>query len=350
MTTSEEAGVLQSFLDAHPSPLSRPAEDLRRLVATGALGEDLLPLPASGRTFERWSVLAAITAHDVALGRLAEGHADAVAILHEAARDRAGLLPEGAVLGVFAAGRADEIVADGPTAGPYRLSGRRRWCSGAACLTHCLVTARLESDPPGSPATLFLCPLEHPSIRIDTASWPAVGMARSETFDVEFDRVEVPAEFLVGGRGWYLERPGFVHGAAGVAACWYGGSKGVASALTTATSMLSDAHVLAAVGLVASELYVMEAALRACAARFDADPLDELGSASQLAELTRLAVEQAATHVLAEVGHATGAGPLGHDAAHAARVADLTVYLRQHHGRRDAEALGRRLLLDGNLP
>jgi hypothetical protein len=40
------------------------------------------------------------------------------------------------------------------------------------------------------------------------------------------------------------------------------------------------------------------------------------------------------------VGHALGAGPLGHDEAHSRRVADLTVYLRQHHAERDLAELG----------
>ena len=44
--------------------------------------------------------------------------------------------------------------------------------------------------------------------------------------------------------------------------------------------------------------------------------------------------------MLGVVGRALGAGPLAHDREHATRVADLTVYLRQHHGERDLAALG----------
>lgn len=39
-------------------------------------------------------------------------------------------------------------------------------------------------------------------------------------------------------------------------------------------------------------------------------------------------------------GRALGAGPLSHDEEHGRRVADLTVYLRQHHAERDLAALG----------
>jgi hypothetical protein len=45
--------------------------------------------------------------------------------------------------------------------------------------------------------------------------------------------------------------------------------------------------------------------------------------------------------VLTTVGHALGPGPLAHDETHAARVADLTLYVRQHHAERDLAALGR---------
>jgi hypothetical protein len=41
-----------------------------------------------------------------------------------------------------------------------------------------------------------------------------------------------------------------------------------------------------------------------------------------------------------QVGRALGAGPLCRDGAHSRRVADLTVYLRQHHADRDLAQLG----------
>ena len=55
-----------------------------------------------------------------------------------------------------------------------------------------------------------------------TGTWPATGMAASDTLDVEF--TGIPAE-PVGEPGGYTGRPGFAHGGAGVAACWYGGAR-----------------------------------------------------------------------------------------------------------------------------
>ena len=42
-----------------------------------------LPLPASGRTGERWQRLALLAEDDIVAARIAEAHADAVAILDE---------------------------------------------------------------------------------------------------------------------------------------------------------------------------------------------------------------------------------------------------------------------------
>ena len=60
-----------------------------------------------------------------------------------------------------------------------------------------------------------------------------------------------------------------------------------------------------------------------------------------LAARVRAVVAGAAQEVLTRVGHALGPGPLAYDAEHAARVADLTLYLRQHHAERDLALLGR---------
>ncbi|MCW2775533.1 MAG: Acyl-CoA dehydrogenase/oxidase domain protein, partial [Nocardioides sp.] len=49
----------------------------------------------------------------------------------------------------------------------------------------------------------------------------------------------------------------------------------------------------------------------------------------------------AAETVLLAADHALGPAPLTTEDEHAGRVADLRVYLRQHHADRDTAALGR---------
>ncbi|HEY2305014.1 MAG TPA: acyl-CoA dehydrogenase family protein, partial [Streptosporangiaceae bacterium] len=179
----------------------------RAAVDSGRLD---LPLPGSGRTRERWAAFADLAAEDLSLARLAEGHADAVAILAELD----GPLPmPGSRWGVWAAHPpGPKLEAERHGAG-WRLRGTKRYCSGARSCTHALVTA---AAPDGM--RLFAVPVE--VLKPVPGTWPATGMAGSDTLDVDFD--EVPAQ-PVGIPGAYVERPGFAHGGVGVAACWYGG-------------------------------------------------------------------------------------------------------------------------------
>jgi hypothetical protein len=169
-------------------------------------------------------------------------------------------------------------------------------------------------------------------------SWPATGMAGSDTLDVDFDDVLAEA---AGPPGGYTGRPGFAHGGVGVAACWYGGARAVADTLLGAARRRDvGPHALAHLGAADIALTSARAALDQAADEIDADP-DDLGRGGPVRALrVRAQVEAAATEVMGRVGRALGAGPLAHDEAHGRRVADLTVYLRQHHAERDLAQLG----------
>jgi len=311
--------------DVEPAPWAETARAFRAAAESGRLN---LPLPGSGRTWERWAALADLAEEDLSLGRLSEGHADAAAILAELG----GPPPHpGSRWGVWAAnppGPHLEAVQAGPG---WRLRGTKQYCSGAQSCTDALVTAAAVDG-----TRLFTVSTARLSPRPGT--WPAVGMAASDTLDVSFGGV--PAEPL-GAPGAYTRRPGFSHGGVGVAACWYGGARAAGRTLLAAAAKRDvGPHALAHLGAVDIALMTARTALREAAAEIDADPGDRGKAGPTRALRVRAVVESAATEVLGRVGRALGAGPLGHDAAHARTVADLTVYLRQHHAERDLAALG----------
>ena len=62
-----------------------------------------------------------------------------------------------------------------------------------------------------------------------------------------------------------------------------------------------------------------------------------------LAKRVRATVARACEEIVSRAGHALGPAPLALDAAHAKRVADLQLYVRQHHAERDQESLGEAL-------
>jgi alkylation response protein AidB-like acyl-CoA dehydrogenase len=292
-----------------------------------------LPLPGHGATAARLHGLTALGRTDLVTCRLAEGHLDAVAIraeLGDAEQNRPGER-----WGVWAAAPSSVRAEHTPTG--WRLTGDRPWCSGAAWCTHALVTAAAGDD-----IRLFAVRNEPPHATPVDGTWPAVGMAGSDSRTVRF--VEAPAR-AVGGPGAYVDRPGFWHGGVGVAACWFGGALGVADTLLAAARRKDiGPHAVAHLGGVDVALGAARAVLAEAAAAIDANPEAD---AHHLAVRVRSTVEAAASEVLDRVGRALGAGPLCRDADHARRVADLTVYLRQSHAEGDLEQLGR-LLAEGD--
>jgi alkylation response protein AidB-like acyl-CoA dehydrogenase len=299
----------------------RAAHAFTEAVTSGRLD---LPLPGSGATWQRWAAFAELAEEDLSLARLGEGHADAVAILAELG----GPPPRrDSRWGVWAAnppGPGLTAITDGDR---WRLRGTKQYCSGARVCTDALVTAASDDG-----TRLFAVPVAGLAPRPGT--WPAAGMAGSDTLDVEFP--SVPAE-PVGPPVGYTRRPGFSHGGVGVAACWYGGARAVGRTLLGAAVKRDiGPHALADLGAVDIGLGAARAALIRAAGEIDADPG---GDGRARALRVRALVESVATDVMTRVGRALGAGPF-RDPAHARAVADLTVYLRQHHAERDLAELG----------
>jgi alkylation response protein AidB-like acyl-CoA dehydrogenase len=309
-------------------------EDAGRAIELARGCGTRLPQPGAGQTAVRWAVLAAVAEVNLTAARVLEAHSDALAILHEAGQPP----PEGS-WGVFAAEAAPHRLEAREDGGQVTLSGVKPWCSLGGGLDAALVTAHA-----GEQRQLFRVSLRHSSVTADPPGrWIARGLRSVTSAPVRFDAT--PAE-PVGAPGWYLARPGFAWGGMGVAACWHGGARGLAAALRRASARrsgeLSDLHV----GIVGAALHGSQAVLAQAAALIDAG--QAAGSAGEtLALQVRAVVAGAAETVLRQTGHALGPAPLAFDEDHARRVADLELYVRQHHAERDLAALGRALLAAG---
>jgi alkylation response protein AidB-like acyl-CoA dehydrogenase len=299
-----------------------------------------LPLPASGRTAERFAALATLGELDLTIGRLTEAHCDAIAILAELG----GADVPGATTGRWGVWAAEPpnavVIARVDADGAWRLSGRKAWCSGAGINTHALVTAG-----GGGAGRLFAVDLQQFAVTPLDDPWPAAALAGTDTRTVEFDDASA---LPVGEPRAYLDRPGFWQGAVGVAAVWYGGAVAVADALRhkaehRALDDIDQVHL----GAVDAALWAGASALRAAAREFDGDPLDAAGHGAVIALRTRAVVESAVATVIDRVGRALGPAPLAMDGEHSRRVTDLALYVRQSHADRDLADLARRLITAG---
>jgi hypothetical protein len=313
-----------------------PVEDVSGALALAAQWGARLGTPGSGSTRDLWEHLATIAADDLGAARAIEPHLDAVAILKQA-----GAHPPTGAWGVFAAegGPPLRALRDGEG---WVLEGTKPWCSLADRLNAALVTA-LRDD---GERQLFAVQLRQRSVHAHDGEWVARGLSEIPSGSVDFKRTKATP---VGDAGWYLTRPGFAWGGIGVAACWYGGAVGIARDLFAAQRVRSDDISQFHLGAVDVALEAARVALADAAARIDGGWA--VGSAGKiLAKRVRAIVVGACETTLLHSAHALGPAPLARDAAHAKRVADLELYIRQHHAEHDLASLGRSLLDGGDAP
>jgi hypothetical protein len=170
----------------------------------------------------------------------------------------------------------------------------------------------------------------------------ARGLASLPSGPVDFRGVPAAP---VGVDGWYLDRPGFAWGGIGVAACWWGGTVGIARRVyRDAEERTPDQIGRAHLGAIDTLLTASGQALTAAASAIDDGTATGARGALRAARVRGL-VARTAELVIERAGHALGPEPLAFDARHAQRVADLQLYIRQHHAERDEARLGA-LLLD----
>jgi alkylation response protein AidB-like acyl-CoA dehydrogenase len=283
-----------------------------------------LPPPGAGDTLERWRHLAHLGARDLCLAKVLEAHHDAEAILREL---QAPPLAAGQLAAVWAAeGPAATLAFD---ARRSTLSGTKPWCSGAGWVDTALVTVRTDGK-----CRLYRADLRGARIQCDAQDWQATGMGRIPSATAHFD--QVPA-VEVGTADAYLQRPGFWHGGAGIAACWYGAATALAEPLQCSAKAAEPGVAAGLLGQVDMTLSACAALLRELAALIDADP-----TRAHMTDVVRMrsVVERGCVQTLDLVARALGPGPMCMDQAHARRWSDLTVFIRQSHADRDWQQLG----------
>lgn len=321
-------GATAALLDAAARCAGDPSPMLAALRATRGTP----PVPGTGATLSLWELLASVAALDLTAARTLEPHLDAAAIL-----DQAGIAwAPGTTWGVFAAegpGLQLEASAEDDD-GSWLLRGVKPWCSLAGSLDHAVITAAV---PGGRRA--FTLDLRQPGVVPAPAKWASHGLANVPSGPIRLDDV---AARPVGGTDWYLHRDGFAWGGLAVAACWFGGAVGLyRTLLQSATRREPDQVALAWLG-EADRLLASGAALLADAAH----QVDSGRAGWGVAHRVRGHIASLCGRMLSLTGQSLGPGPLAFDADHARRVADLNVYVRQHHAARDDASLGRLLLDD----
>mgnify|MGYP003144296283 CR=1 FL=1 len=277
---------------------------------------------ASSGTLIRWQVLAYVAGMDLTIAKWFESHLDALSILYEVGYAKA----DQGLWAVWAAeGHSDPIHYQ-----QGKISGTKEWCSGANIVDRALMTYR---DKNGQ-SQLLIVDMQQTGIEIDNEEWRAIGMQATDTATLQFRKVTANQ---VGTANAYLERVGFWHGAAGVAACWYGATAYLADYLISAYEQKPNDYKAMYLGQISTALAVTQQYFHYVADLIDSQP--QLSHELAIRQL-RLQVEKVARQVMEVVGQALGAAPFCRNAHFARLSADLPVFIRQSHGAFDLQKIG----------
>ncbi len=308
-----------------PDLARKLTETARRAVTADGRLDPTLGGDAAG-------LLRGVAARDLSLGRLLEGHVNAVALVRawgaaELREDCARAVSHGDLFGVWGADDTPAV-----TARHGRLAGAKRFASGLGLVRRAVVSA---GSPEGQ--RLFIVEADDPA-RHDLSGWDTSGMRASRSG--RFDCTGLRAAEL-GPVDVYTTEPHFLGGTWRIAAVTLGGIVGLldraCAELRVRGHLEADAQLLR-LGPVAGRVVAAWPAIRRAEAvatgpEGDADP----ERAAILSLSARLLTEELAQDAIAAVERSVGlsmfarADPVG-------RVArDLGCYVRQ--AARDAAQL-----------
>ncbi len=310
-----------------------PVEELRGSVEamrTGVRevarrGDRLWTGPLPGLT----DALVEVARVDLCLARLVEGHADALRIL-----DQAGREPEQGVYGVWASRSAGTGVKADREGDGWTVHGELRFASGVDVIDRALLPVWPD------PEHHVLLDIDANLVDADRDSWHTTAMDASRSFTVRLD-AKVSADAQVGPAGFYLDRPGFVVGGLGPAAVWLGGAQQIVDVVTTnLRSFETTPHQLRRVGLMEQSLWQARAAMSSVLRALETEQVPPTTEIAQ----ARTAVVLACEHVLVEAPRVVGPAGVSSSARLARGLADLAVYIRQHHLDAELTRLGDKAL------
>ncbi len=237
------------------------AADMRRLAQSGLLRR----LATPGDPVVQATLLRRIGRASLSVGRLAEGHMNAVKLIrlygarcHQSRHLTAA--GQGLVFGVWGADGAVPVTAEPHSNGTLGLKGRKRFASGLGAVSRAVVTARHGDDILLAIADVTC------TRRADAAAWDTSGMRATLSGTYDFDGVM--AEGL-GAAGDYLREPHFEGGVWRYAAVHTGGLEALAEEVRRAVCSAGEAseaqlHRVARIAALAhrARLMVEDAARR----------------------------------------------------------------------------------------
>jgi alkylation response protein AidB-like acyl-CoA dehydrogenase len=337
MTDEMKLTALTDKLRQLRCPERFPSGAFDELERMGLLSHETIDAasePVQGQPPALFDMLVAIGRGDLSVGRLWEGHVNALGLVarlgtEEQRRIVADTAMRGGLLGVWG---ADDFRRPGRLAGDEQgLAGRKTFASGSEDLAMALVLVRDVEDR----ARLVLLDQERLAGRFDMSWWRPLGMESTRSAALDLSGIEVQSTDFLGEPDAYLKQPYFGGGAVRFVAVQVGGMLAVWDAMVDhlqRTERIGDPHQSARLGQAVCEAQSAWLTTKESYQRLAPAIGRESGGAASdavIADLARMTVETAAGRLIDIATRAVGCSGLmeGHPLERALR--DLTVYLRQ---------------------
>lgn len=276
-------------------------------------------------------ILAAVGRGDLSVGRIFEGHVNALFLIQRfgtsAQREHyERLATQGSLFGVWNTDASGNAV----TLEGRHLQGKKNFASGVDGLCHAVVTASAAKG-----RTMIVVPIK--DLPVDRSWWRPLGMRASGSHIVDLGGMTIEAEWILGGENDYLQEPWFSAGAIRFVAVHVGGMHAV---FDTAVSHLHrvgrirDPYQVQRVGRMATAVESGYAWLDR-AGKFWTQAAQATGTSGAHARLiaianaARVAVESSALEVLEDAERSVGASGMISPHPLERNVRDLRTYLRQ---------------------
>ena len=299
--------------------------DLHRSFAPRESGGDSFA-DAREQTSSLMNVLRAVGRADLSLGRIFEGHVNALKLFDwygtPSQKRRLGRdLLEGKLFGVWATEPPPGVTLEALESG-WQLAGAKSFATGAGSVDFAIITAR----PEATERRMVIAPACNPR-RADLSGWRVRGMRATVSGRYDFSNVKLGESELLGKPGDYDLEPRFTAGGWRFTAVQLGGIEALLAETRSAMSQSARDDVLqrakfaeAVVATRTAYLWVREAAQRA--AEEDADGV-------AFAQLTRGVVERAALDVMELAARIVGTRSAFDGQRIDKIIRDLSLYLRQ---------------------
>lgn len=289
-----------------------------------------------GHTAGLLQLLKLIGQGNLSVGRILEGHMNALQLIHVFAGPTARqrwyrAARAGHLFGVWNTEAGNGVRFLEQPGGQWKIEGCKTFCSGSVAVTRPLITGELiAADGTSKGWQMAIVPLDRYEVPVDTSFWTPLGMENSVSYRLDFSGILLEAGDLLGKPDDYHRQPWFSGGAIRFAAVHLGGAEALLEETRQFLRSLgrtADAYQRTRLGQMAIMAETGNLWLERSGRMADTD--DDTEKVITYANMVRTVIEEICTETLRLAERCVGARGLMHPQRIAALHTDLSMYLRQ---------------------